>query len=106
VIVAEISRRSRPKSHRARARIAGALYIVPAVVPAILPFVLDKVDRETAMNKRAVAATMTVIGVGLVVFAVSDYVSGGAGYLGGWSEGCRYVMTVGAMLATSGRLMA
>ena len=58
------------------------------------------------MNKRAVAATTTVIGVGLVVFAVSDYVAGGAGDFGGWSESCRYVMTVGAMFATSGRLIA
>jgi hypothetical protein len=57
------------------------------------------------MNK-TVAAAMTVLGVGLMVFAVSDYVPGGAGSFGGWSESCRYVMTAGAMLATTGRLMA
>ena len=57
------------------------------------------------MNK-TVAALMTVLGVGLVVFAVSDYVPGGAGDFAGWSESCRYVMTAGAMLATSGRLLS
>ena len=58
------------------------------------------------MNKRAVAAITTVLGVGLMVFAGSDYVPSGSGDFAGWSEGCRYVMTVGAMLATSGRLLA
>ena len=58
------------------------------------------------MNKRTVAAITTVLGVGLMVFSVSDYVPGGTGDFAGWSESCRYVMTVGAMLATGGRLMA
>jgi hypothetical protein len=57
------------------------------------------------MNKKTVAAIATVLGVGLMVFAVSNYVPG-AGEFAGWSESCRYIMTVGAMLATSGRLMA
>ena len=57
------------------------------------------------MNK-TVAALMTVLGVGLMVFAVSDYVPGGAGDFAGWSESCRYAMTAGAMLATSGRLLS
>jgi len=56
--------------------------------------------------KKNVAALMTVVGVGLMVFAASDYVPGGSGDFSGWSESCRYVMTVGAMLATTGRLMA
>ena len=57
------------------------------------------------MNK-TVAAIMTVVGVGLMVFAGSDYVPGNAGDFSGWSESCRYVMTAGAMLATSGRLLS
>jgi hypothetical protein len=52
-----------------------------------------------------IAAVMTVLGVGLMVFAISDYVPAGTGDVAGWSESCRYVMTAGAMLATSGRLM-
>jgi len=47
---------------------------------------------------------MMVPGVGLMVFAASDYVP--SGDYAGWSESCRYVMTIGAMLATSGRLLS
>jgi hypothetical protein len=57
------------------------------------------------MNK-TVAAIMTVVGVGLMVFAISDYVPAGTGDFSGWSDSCRYVMTAGAMLATSGRLLS
>ena len=57
------------------------------------------------MKKTAVSALMTVFGVGLMVWAGSDYVPGGSGEFAGWSESCRYVMTAGAMLATGGRLL-
>jgi hypothetical protein len=55
------------------------------------------------MSKVASAAMM-VIGIGLMVFAASDYVP--TGDYAGWSESCRYVMTAGAMLATGGRLLS
>ena len=55
------------------------------------------------MNKIA-AIGMTVVGVGLMVWAASDFVP--SGDYSGWSESCRYVMTAGAMLATGGRLIA
>jgi hypothetical protein len=55
---------------------------------------------------RWIAISMTVVGVGLMVWAGSDYVPGGSGDFAGWSESCRYVMTAGAMLATGGRLLS
>jgi hypothetical protein len=57
------------------------------------------------MNK-IISTVMIVVGVGLVVFAFSDYVPAGSGEFAGWSESCRYVMTAGAMLATGGRLLS
>ena len=45
---------------------------------------------------------MIVVGVGLLVLGFSDYVPAGSGEFAGWSESCRYVMTVGAMLAVGG----
>ena len=57
------------------------------------------------MNKW-IAISMTVVGVGLMVWAGSDYVPAGSGDFAGWSESCRYVMTAGAMLATGGRLLS
>ena len=59
------------------------------------------------MNKlRIVSFAMIVMGVGLFVFAFSDYSPSGAGQFAGWSESCRYVMTLGAILATGGKLLA
>jgi hypothetical protein len=55
------------------------------------------------MNK-AISAAMIVLGVGAMVFALSDYTP--AGDYSGWSLSCRYVMTAGAMLATGGRLLS
>ena len=55
--------------------------------------------------QKALSAVMLVIGVGLLMFGFSDYVPGGS-EVAGWSESCRYVMTAGAMLATTGRLLS
>ncbi len=52
--------------------------------------------------KKAISSSMIVVGVGLVVLGFSDYVPAGSGEFAGWSESCRYVMTVGAMLAVGG----
>ena len=51
--------------------------------------------------KNRVSFAMIVVGVGLVVLGFSDYVPAGTGDYAGWSESCRYVMTVGAMLAAA-----
>jgi hypothetical protein len=48
---------------------------------------------------------MMIVGIGLVVFAFSDYAPAGSDQFAGWSDACRYVMTAGAMLATGGRLL-
>ena len=58
--------------------------------------------------RKTVSAVMLVIGVGLMMFGFSNYsnyVPGGS-EVAGWSESCRYVMTPGAMLATTGRLLS
>jgi hypothetical protein len=55
--------------------------------------------------QKTVSAVMLVVGVGLMMFGFSDYVPGGA-EVAGWSESCRYAMTAGAMLATTGRLLS
>ena len=52
--------------------------------------------------KQTVSSVMVVVGVGLRVLEVSDYVPAGAGEVAGWPESCRYVMTAGAMLAVGG----
>ena len=52
--------------------------------------------------KQTVSLVMVVVGVGLLVLGVSDYVPAGAGEFAGSSESCRYVMTAGAMLAVGG----
>jgi hypothetical protein len=57
------------------------------------------------MNK-TISFLMIVGGIGLFVFGLSDYVPAGSGDPGGWSDSCRYVMTAGAMLAASGKLLS
>jgi hypothetical protein len=52
--------------------------------------------------KQAVSLATVVVGVGLLVRRVSDYVPAGAREFAGSSESCRYVMTAGAMLAVGG----
>ena len=51
---------------------------------------------------KVLSSAMVVVGVGLLVLGFSDYVPAGSGDFAGWSDGCRYVMTVGAMLAVAG----
>jgi hypothetical protein len=55
--------------------------------------------------RKTLPAVMLVIGVGLMMFGFSDDVPGGS-EVAGWSQSCRYVMTAGAMLATTGRLLS
>ena len=55
---------------------------------------------------KIIPAVMIVVGVRLLVFGLSDYTPAGSGPFAGWPESCRYVMTVGAMLATGGRLLS
>jgi len=57
------------------------------------------------MTKRIVSCAMIVLGVGLAVFAFSDYTPAANGEFAGWSDSCRYAMTFGAMLATGGKLL-
>jgi hypothetical protein len=52
--------------------------------------------------KKGISFAMVVIGVGLLMLGVSDYVPAGSADPAGWSESCRYAMTVGAMLAVGG----
>jgi hypothetical protein len=52
--------------------------------------------------KRGLSFAMVVIGVGLLVLGISDYVPAGSGDPAGWSESCRYAMTIGAMLLVGG----
>lgn len=54
--------------------------------------------------KKIIAAIMLVLGIGMVVFAFSDYIP--AGELAGWSQSCRWMMAVGAMLAVGGKLLS
>jgi hypothetical protein len=49
--------------------------------------------------KKVVSFVTIIVGVGAVVFALSDYTPGS-----GWSHSCRYVMAIGSMLATYGWL--
>jgi hypothetical protein len=56
--------------------------------------------------QKTISALMIIVGVGLLVFAFSDYSPAGSGQFAGWSNSCRYMMTLGAMLATSGRLLS
>jgi hypothetical protein len=56
--------------------------------------------------QKSISAVMIIVGVGLLVFAFSDYSPAGSGEFAGWSNSCRYMMTIGAMLATSGRLLS
>ena len=56
--------------------------------------------------KRMIPSAMIVIGVGLAVFAFSDYTPMANGQFAGWSDSCRYAMTIGAMLATGGKLLS
>jgi hypothetical protein len=55
---------------------------------------------------KIISAVMVVVGVGLFVFGLSDYVPAGSGQFAGWSDSCRYVMTFGAMLTAGGRLLS
>lgn len=52
--------------------------------------------------KSGLSFAMVVIGVGLLVLGISDYVPAGSGDPAGWSESCRYAMTIGAMLLVGG----
>jgi hypothetical protein len=57
-------------------------------------------------KKKTVSAVMMIVGIGLLVFAFSDYTPAAAsGEFAGWPDSCRYAMTVGAMLAVAGRLL-
>ena len=58
-----------------------------------------------ANTKKAIACAMIVLGIGMVVFAFSDYTPASGGEFSGWSQSCRYMMTLGAMLATGGKLL-
>ncbi len=49
--------------------------------------------------KKAISFTMIIVGVGAVVFALSDYSPGS-----GWSHSCRYMMAIGSMLLAGGWL--
>jgi hypothetical protein len=55
--------------------------------------------------KKSVASAMMLLGVGLLVFAFSDYTPATGGEFAGWSDTCRYAMTFGAMIATGGKLL-
>ena len=55
--------------------------------------------------KKALASGMIVFGVGVLVYAFSDYAPANGGGFAGWPDSCRYVMTLGAMLATGGKLL-
>jgi hypothetical protein len=57
------------------------------------------------MNKKLISTAMILVGVGLAVFAFSDYTPPSDGSFAGWSDSCRYAMTVGAMLVTGGKLL-
>jgi len=52
--------------------------------------------------KKAISFAMVVVGVGLAVMGLSDYVPAGSGEFAGWSDSCRYCMTIGSMLAVGG----
>ena len=52
--------------------------------------------------KKVLSSSMVVVGAGVLVLGFSDYVPAGAGDFAGWSDNCRYAMTVGAMLAVAG----
>jgi len=56
-------------------------------------------------TKKIAASIMVLLGVGMVALAFSHYTPAGGGELGGWPESCRYMMTVGAMLAAGGKLL-
>ncbi len=49
--------------------------------------------------KRRISFGMMVLGVGLLVLGISDYMPNGE-Y--GWTDDCRYFMTAGAMLMVGG----
>lgn len=56
-------------------------------------------------TKKTIASIMMVLGVGMVVLAFSHYTPASGGEFAGWPESCRYLMTVGAMLAVGGKLL-
>jgi hypothetical protein len=49
--------------------------------------------------RNAISFAMIIIGVGAVVFGLSDYTPGS-----GWSHSCRYLMAIGSMLVSGGWL--
>lgn len=55
--------------------------------------------------KKIAASAMIVLGVGMVALAFSHYTPVNGGDIAGWPESCRYLMTVGAMLAAAGKLL-
>jgi hypothetical protein len=54
---------------------------------------------EESQMKNTISFAMIVIGVGALVFGVSDYSPGS-----GWADSCRYVMAIGSMSITGGWL--
>ncbi len=52
--------------------------------------------------RNALQFVMIVTGVGLLVLGATDYTPPGTADFAGWSDSCRYVMTIGAMLAVGG----
>ncbi len=58
------------------------------------------------MIRKVASVLMMILGIGLAVFAFSDYTPAATGQFAGWSDTCRYAMTFGAMLATGGKLLS
>ena len=56
--------------------------------------------------RRLLSPVMIVGGIGLAVYAFSDYTPVATGEFAGWLDSCRYVMTLGAMLAAGGKLLS
>ena len=56
-------------------------------------------------TKKIIAPVMILLGVAMVVFAFSDYTPASGGDFAGWSQSCRYMMTLGAVLVTGGKLL-
>lgn len=56
-------------------------------------------------TKKITASVMVLLGVAMVVFAFSDYTPVSGGEFSGWSQSCRYMMTLGAVLVTGGKLL-
>lgn len=55
--------------------------------------------------RKGIASAMVILGVGMVALAFSHYTPVNGGDIAGWPVSCRYMMTVGAMLAAGGKLL-